>query len=363
MSENLNVKSYFSVSKNQNHIDNVNQINTKEKKEYNLGIGVLRVILSFMVVFDHFYSKKKKKRFLYCLYYHIPTFFLISFYFTYKTLISFNINKIKIRLERLLIPYFSWCIISWIINIIYYYIFKKESNYSLKVFIINLINGHILNVVLWFQNILILTTFLFLIIIFIFRNNYFLILNALGLFCYILQYSGINYKFFIKKVSIHFRLTYGRFAEAFPNALTGFFLASIDIIQKCTVKKQSVIIFSLIILIIISKYKVFSGLKTFKYGGIRLNIAAICIFLIFSLIPFQTIKFNIFIKIIMHISNYTGGIYFIHHLVGDGYLCKSISLLKKYTFFRCIIIFFISYILSFIGMKIFKKTKFRHLFA
>ena len=63
MSENINVKSYFSISKNQNHIENENQINTKEKKEYNLGIGVLRVILSFMVVIDHFYSKKKKEDF------------------------------------------------------------------------------------------------------------------------------------------------------------------------------------------------------------------------------------------------------------------------------------------------------------
>ena len=43
------------------------------KKEYNLGIEILRVFLSFMVVLDHLYNKKKLKKYYYILYYLFPT--------------------------------------------------------------------------------------------------------------------------------------------------------------------------------------------------------------------------------------------------------------------------------------------------
>ena len=94
--------------------------NNYNKKEINIGISFLRVILSFMVILDHFYDYAILSKYYYILYYHIPTFFLISFYYNYNTLTSFNINRIKSRFGRILIPYFSWCTISWIINNIYY---------------------------------------------------------------------------------------------------------------------------------------------------------------------------------------------------------------------------------------------------
>ena len=56
-------------------------------------------------------------------------------------------------------------------------------------------------------------------------------------------------------------------------------------------------------------------LKTFKYGGIRLNIAASCIFFIFSLLPIEKIKNKTSIKLIKHITSYTGGIYYMHYFI------------------------------------------------
>lgn len=332
------------------------------KKEFNIGIAILRVFLSFMVVMDHMYNKKKLKKYLRFLYYHIPSFFLISFYFTYRTLTSFNIPKIKFRLERLFIPYFSWCTISWIIKNIYFYILKKNYRHSLTDFIINLINGHIFNVVLWFQNILILVTFVFLIIIYIFKRYHLFILIILGIIAYLFQYTGANYYFFNKYFSAHYRLTFGRFAEAFPNSVTGFFLASTDILSKLKKKKIPTILYSLLVLIIITKYNIFYEIKTFKYGGIRLNIAAICIFLIFSLISFN-IREKLINNIILQFTKYTAGIYFTHYLIGKGFLCQSLVLVKDGTILGCFIIYIISYIVCFIGANIFKKTKFKHLFA
>ena len=219
----------LSIKKTNNQYFDVNIKSKNIKREYNIGIGLLRIILSFMVVIDHFYNKNKLKKYHSFLYYHIPSFYLLLFYFTYKTLISFNIPKIKLRLERIIIPYFSWCILSWIIKNIYSYTFYLTFRYSLKDCIFNLMHGHLVNVVLWFQNILILSTFTFLIIIFIFKNNYILILIILLIISYILQYSGLNRKFFYKYSTVHFRLTYGRFIEAIPNAVTGFIFASFQI--------------------------------------------------------------------------------------------------------------------------------------
>ena len=341
----------------------INQIvPIKKNKNINLGISILRVILSFMVVLDHLYNKKKLKKYLYILYYHIPTFFLISFYFTYKTLTSFNIYKIKLRFERILIPYFSWCTISWILNNFYFYLLKKECRHSIKDFFINLLNGHIFLVPLWFQNILNLLTLIFLIVIFSFKNKFIYVLHILSFIALILQYSGYNYNFFKDNFKKNSYLTLGRFAETFPNAVIGFSLAKYDIISIIK-NNRNISFYFLIILIIITRYDVFSELKTFKYGGIRLNIAAICIFILFSVFPFQKITNKILINGIIIITKYTAGIYFTHVLFGKGYLCNLLKIVKKGTLLGCIFIYIISYFGSFIGTKILGKTKFRHLFV
>ena len=106
--------------------------------------------------------EKLNNIYIYILYYHIPTFFLLSFFYNFNTLKSFNINKIKMRFERVVIPYFSWCIICWILNNIYFYLFNIKRRHSLLAFFNNLLNGRIFNVSLWFQNNLIILTIIFL---------------------------------------------------------------------------------------------------------------------------------------------------------------------------------------------------------
>ena len=199
-----------------------------------------------------------------------------------------------------------------------------------------------------------------------FKNNYRNILIILGILSYLLQYTGINYKFFKKNLPYPYYITYGRIAETFPHALTGFYISSINlmIILKSNIKIT--IINSLIILLFITKFNVFSNIETFLYGGIRLNIGAICLFLSFFLFPFRKIKNELLIKIIIKLTNYTGGIYFIHNLIGKGIILKSIFTIlkiKRHTLFECFIVFITSKILCFIGIKLFGRTKFKHLFA
>jgi len=343
-----------------------NNFQLKMKKKYNYGIGILRVCLSFVVIMDHLYDQKKYNQYIYFFYYHIPTFFLLSFFYTFNTFYSRNINKIQNRFERIMIPYFIWSFIYWIFNIIYFYVLKKKCRHSLIDFLNGLLNGHIFNCALWFQNILILITIIFVIVILLLKNIYMHSLALLGLLAYILQYTGFNYKFFRKNFSIHYRLTLGRFAEGFPNAVSGFYIALNNLTKVLKNSSRITIIISLIILFFITKFNVFSDIKTYKYGGIRLNIAGICIFFVFYLFPFGALKNKFLINIIKQLTSFTGGIYFIHNLIGRGYILNkilSILEIKRHSLLECIIVFFISYIFCFYGTKLFGRTKFRHLFA
>ena len=155
--------------------------------------------------------------------------FLISFYFTFNTFTSYDIKKIKLRFERLIIPYISWSIIAFILKIIYYQL-NLNKYWSLKEFFQHLICGHILNVPLWYLAILIMSTLSFLIINFIFKDNALFVFHTLIIICYILQYSGLNYYIFKKYLCMHAKLTFGRFIESIPNEITGYTFAYLKII-------------------------------------------------------------------------------------------------------------------------------------
>ena len=335
-------------------------IKLERTKNINLGIGFLRVFLSFSVIIDNLCAKKSIYNSF--LFYHIPTFFLISFYFTYDTFISHNINKLYFRFERLVIPYFFWSIIGWFLRIIYYHYLKINYFYKYKEFLQNLICGHIFNVALWFQSILIFTTIIFLIIIFLFKKHFLIVLQIFAIICYILQYSNINYNLNFKYLIPHGYLTFGRFAEIFPNSVTGFTFKSKRIMIKLKTNRIKSILFSIIILIIIPKYNKLDNVKTFNYGGIRLNIGAICYFICFYLLPFEQIKNKNINEILKIITSYTGGIYYMHILLGNSYLISYIFKSKNHSLISSIFIYLICYIISAIGSKILIKTKFRYIF-
>ena len=96
--------------------------------ERNYGLELLRTILCFWVVLFHslrttksnFIINIKRKMF------HVPSFFFISFYFLFPVINGRNIEKMKLRLERLLIPYFIWPIITWSLSNIIFFLFNKS---------------------------------------------------------------------------------------------------------------------------------------------------------------------------------------------------------------------------------------------
>ena len=77
---------------------------------FNFGFALLKNILAFDVIITHCFNKNTahnntilfitKRRKV-----HVPSFFILSFYYNYNTLVSSNIKKKIYRLNRLLIPY------------------------------------------------------------------------------------------------------------------------------------------------------------------------------------------------------------------------------------------------------------------
>ena len=333
-----------------------------KNKNINLGLEILRVLLSFWVLVHHCGEVKNKtfRKYLFNGAFHVPTFIIISFYFSFKIIKNKNINKLKERLERLFFPYIIWPIIIWILNNILYLIFGLDKRLEIRHLIMQFIIGRPYQYVLWYQFNIILITIFFSILSFIFHKNFLLLLQIIGLLSYILQYSLYNYVFF-QKYTYYIYHSAGLIIEIFPIAVTGLSLSSIEIIQLFNGNSSNAISLSFLSLYIIKKYNIFVSIKGNFYPGIILNVSAIFLFIIFSQISFKYIKDKKKLDLIKEITKYTGGIYYLHVIIAN-YMSKIFLLIKNRTILGCIIIYLICYVICFLGIKITKSNKFRYLF-
>lgn len=220
--------------------------------------------------------------------------------------------------------------------------------------------GHNILTVLWFQYNLIFSTLLMVIIEFLFIKDVKFILLFIEIFAYFLQYSNYNYKLF-SKYDFYRRYPFGRFFEIISYCITGYILASIKIIDYLKKYRIKSIFFISSTIILISKYNLFKKTKGFGYQNIGLYILSVNIFIITSLLPSKNLKNIYFIKIIKLITNHTAGIYYLHIPV-KIYLQFYIQLIRRQSLRGCIIIYISCYFFCFIGIKLFGKTKLRHLF-
>jgi fucose 4-O-acetylase-like acetyltransferase len=278
---------------------------------FDFGIAFLKVFLAFDVVRSHSFNAKSTKNkyllfFLRNRRFHVPSFFIISFYFMHKEFISFNINRYIKRIERLIIPYLIWPFIIWSFNNILNYLLKTNYSSSLKNLIYQLLWGNNFIKQLWFQWDLIIITILYFIILYSFKSNYLLIIQLLTILAYILQYSGINKKFY-NRLRKEQKECLGRLVEV-------------------------------------------------------INISSICIIFVFSLFPSEKITITLIKIILKYITNFTAGIFYLHWSI-ILYLKSNIKIIKNGSFSGIIVVYLICYTISFIGTKIFGKTKLKHLFS
>jgi len=230
----------------------INFCNKISNRKIYYGLSILKALLAFDVINTHCFNKNStsNKAIIYLLKstkLHVPSFIIMSFYFTHNILTNFDINKINKRFERLLIPYIGWPLILVIMSNFIHYFFKQYYQYPFKILIYQLILGDAPNIPLhfWFLFDLIITSILFLIIIKIMKHHYLFILELLMIFSYFLQYSKLNLKFYYY---VNMKVSLGKENEFLPFAITGFFLFELNIIEKLQKYKIYTFIISLIIL-------------------------------------------------------------------------------------------------------------------
>ena len=317
----------------------------------------MRFLLCFWIVIIHCsHIKKNHKKYL-GKGFHVPTFIFLSFYFYYPTISEKNINKVISRFQRLLIPYILWPLIRIILSLKKY----KEQNILRNMFIQLLIGISIHNI-FWFQFNLIFLTLFFAIILFAFNKNSIKILIFLGLICFYLHISELLYVILIYYTKF-FRNNIGSLIELMPISVNGCIFSSLNlllILDNLPIFFHFILSF---ITFLLFKYTIFVKKSGFRYSNVSLNIlSSLILFLLFGTISFENIlKYKYIILFIRYITEFTGGIYYLHPLILDYFNENSFKYLKK-NYFDSIIIYNICFFICFFGNKLFKNYKLKYLF-
>ena len=329
-----------------------------KKKNINLGIELLRMILSFLIVLVHNYSLKAKTILanisLKFLPYYVPSFFLIGLYFSYNIFSLRNIEKIKQRFIRILIPYMGWPIIFWLENN-YKYGIKRDIKF--KPLYQQLLIGCCSYGVFWFLFNLLFISILFVITILLFNKRFLFVLSIITIICYLFEYSKYE-KIFFNRYNFY---PVGHSIEPIPRSIlysfTGFVFGSVNLINKYYNFRIKILFIFGITLFIILFYDILHKVNLL-YRGIVIDLGIISAFSFFSMIPFDKINNRFIFFILKIITSNTGGVYFLHPQV-LGTILKE----KKYkTFKGSIILYLTCYLICLVGATIFRRTRIKFLF-
>ena len=172
-------------------------------------------------------------------------------------------------------------------------------------------------------------------------------------------YHSLHYYFKLFETSI---IEISTLIHAFSIVLfystIGLTLASLVNIDNLKKKRKKAILFSLIGVYLIKDFS-FINNHLFYLGSIINGIAAVSFFTFFSMIPVSNNK-----KIILMISiitNYTGGVYYLHVIIWKIF-SRKMYIFKKGTLSSCFLNYIICYFICFIGEKKFIKSKLKYLF-
>ena len=332
-------------------------------KKINFGIEFLRMILSSLIVLVHNFNYRNTRLQSFPmrnLQYYIPTFFVISFYFSFNSFASRNIEKIRQRFIRISFPYIGWPIIFWIRNKYLNYRYRRHENTLLKNLFYQLLIGCGTYGIFWFLFNLIFCSFFFQIIILLFQKRYLYVLIVFYLLCYNFSHSKYHNNFFQLFNKIPVRHSIAPIPESYTYGFTGFFLAYINILNKYYKYRIFVILLFGSTLFLILHYNITNRIR-FYFRGIIIDLAAVSAFSFFSMIPLDKIENKIVICILKQISSYTGGVYYLHPKASEIFSPYFASIRGR-TFKGCVLLYLICYLISFIGTNIFRKSNLRFLF-
>lgn len=330
----------------------------------NLGIEILRFFLCQWVVLYHYTNKSYiNHKYLYFIkskIYHVPCFTFISFFFTSNLFINKNIQKIKNRFHRLLIPYLVYPVSIWIINNFIFLIFGfNRFNRIISFYELyrQLILGSNFLGVLWFLFSTIHITIIFIFVSFLFKSNSLYIFQILSIFVIFLEYLKIDT--YILNYPFRTRVSVSYCLRQIPQAIFGFSFSTSKMVLNLKILRYPVFIsfIHLLIIILIFKYEVFTYIG--PYNGIEYIFSSFVFFIGFYILPLDKINPKI-CSLLKKVTSYTQGIFCLHTII-RFYVILIFD--KQRSLSGAYITYIVSYLISFAGSKIFGKTKLRYLFV
>ena len=160
---------------------------TEKKKEYNHGLGMLKIWMAFEVVYLHTGGP-----FSIWMISAVPVFMTLSFLLATRGLIADPIR----RLKRLVIPYLFWCVTNYIVLGIMGMLIPDMPAPTLRGFISQIVCGTSDNDAgqLWFLNNLILLSLLVLLLYRAFgKKSAMIMMTVLGVLCVIYENTGMDF--------------------------------------------------------------------------------------------------------------------------------------------------------------------------
>ena len=335
----------------------------QSENELNYGIQILRAILSYLILQLHCYNinltNNKVLIFLIkAFHFYVPTFYIISFYFSYRILKSKDINKIKLRLRRIGIPYFIWPTLFFLFTNIYYSI-HRENKYNVKDLFIQILTGKRIYNIFWYLCTLLLSFVLFSLLCLIFEKNFLIIIQLIGLMGS-LYYPYHFYNNLFNKYIIEISSLIQDFSKVLFYGAIGITFGSLNILTIVKNYRKRVIFFCLYILYFLRDFLII--IKLFYLRCIIFGIGASVIFILFSILPLENIKNKTITFLIKNITNYSGGIFYLHMKIRH-LLNNKILVIKNRTLLGCFLIYIICYFISFFGTKFFVNSNLKYLFC
>lgn len=299
----------------------------------NIGIELLRILLSIVVVMGHFESK------FFLFFSAVPAFFFISFLFTEN--IFADREKLLPRMKRIIVPYLVWGVYFSIVD----GCFRGDA--SISKFISQLLCGRGFCDVLWFQASLIIITIVFMCVYLWGREIALMMMLIMFVGSIALQYTGLNYRIF-SWFPFLYAYSWGRIAEVLPYAICGIYFGYYRILDKLNNGKYLMIATLGIICFIIYVSNLVDIVPAgFNYEGVFRIVFVVCFVGFFYLLPLERLP-NSIQKVILHISRYTMGIYIMHMWVGN-IIIKYLNIPNK------IVMGVVIYITTLIGSIIISK--------
>lgn len=324
-------------------------------REFNTGIGLLRIWMSLEVVMVHFFSAAGAPGLLVSLHAMggmaaVPVFMTLAFCLTGNRL--GDDRYVRRRLLRLLIPYFLW-------PLIFYLAYAAAGRFSglilPKIRMEDLLwqwaagGSGVVNSPLWFTADLILFT----VILWglgkkvktpagIVCSGIFLIAAGLTL-----QYSGLNLLLW-ENIDFELRYTVGRIAEMMPYVGAGWILSLYREKEGISRYRLPVVLGGGALFLIYKKCHGFAYVEGFGYQGIRLFCLSLLLCIAVSAFPQGRGRAcSAFRQAVKSVSRYTPGIYYMHILVGTlFYAVFDEGGGKSGSFFTCIVIWLVCWAVS-----------------